>query len=122
MREVRNINTARRFLLHVQGKAGPRFNRPKVPRRHGFTAFPDTWEYRLRGANHKATYAVALYILRRDWETNGDPVKVTNVAMKERGVDRWRKQEGLGELKALGLIWVLRRPRKSPVVTLRIRQ
>jgi hypothetical protein len=122
MGEVRNINPARRFMLHVQGRAGPRFHRPKVPRRHGFTAFPDTWEYRLRGAKHKATYALALYILRRDWETNGEPVKVTNVAMKERGVDRWRKQEGLDELEALGLVRVRRRLRKYPTVTLLIRQ
>jgi hypothetical protein len=120
--EVHNINTARRLMLHVQGKAGPRFNRPKVPRRHGFTTFPDTWEYRLRGAKHKATYAVALYILRRDWETNGEPLKVTNVAMKGRGISRQRKWEALNELEALGLIQVRSRFSRSPIVTLRIRQ
>jgi hypothetical protein len=109
-------------MLKVKGKAGPAFRMPKVPRRHGFTAFPDTWEYKLRGTTNKAIYAVALYILRRDWETNKEPVKVSNVAMKERGIDRRRKWEALGELEVLGLIRVQRRFKRSPLVTLRLRQ
>jgi hypothetical protein len=122
MGEVRNINTARRFLLKVKGKAGTAFGVLKMPRRHGFTAFPNTWEYKLRGTTSRAIYAVAIYILRRDWETNGEPVKVTNVAMNERGIDRRRKWEALTELEELGLIRVQRRPDRSPIVTLRVRQ
>jgi hypothetical protein len=118
----RQINTALRFMLHVQGKAGPKWGRPRKPlRRHGFTSVPDSWEYRLRDARHKATWPVALYILRRSWETNGEPFRVTNVAMKERGIDRHRKQEALEELEALGLIWVLRHYRRSPKVGLRMK-
>ena len=86
--DVHRLNTARRTMLRIQGKAGLRLGVPKTPRRRGFTAFPDTWEYKLRGAKHKATIFVAIYILRRDWETNGEPVKVANVAMKERGISR----------------------------------
>jgi hypothetical protein len=122
MGEVHNLNTARRTMLRIKGKAGPRFGVPKTPRRHGFTALPDTWEYKLRESKHKVTIFVAIYILRRDWETNGEPVKVTNVAMKGRGISRQRKWEALNELEALGLIQVRSRFSRSPIVTLRIRQ
>jgi hypothetical protein len=44
MGEIHNINTARRFMLHVQGKAGPKFGRLKEKRRQLFTSFPDRWE------------------------------------------------------------------------------
>jgi hypothetical protein len=114
---------ARRNLLRTKGKAGPkRFNPVKVPRRHRFTMFPDKWRIALREAKHIATYRLAIYLLRRDWETNGEPIKVTNIAMAEEGVDRRRKREALAELEALGLIKVQRRADRSPFVTLRARK
>jgi hypothetical protein len=114
---------ARRNLLRTKGKAGPkRFGTARVPRRYRFTMFPDKWRIALREARHVATYRVAIYLLRRDWETNGEPIKVTNVAMAEEGVDRWRKKEALEELEALGLIRVQWRDRKSPITTLLARQ
>jgi hypothetical protein len=121
MGEIHNMNTARRFMLHVQGKAGPKFGRPKQKRRQLFTSFPDRWEEALSESKHAATFKVALYLLRRDWELNRGPIKVSNVALAERGVDRRQKWRALAELEALELIRVQRRPSRSPVVTLRNR-
>jgi hypothetical protein len=113
---------ATRKYLWTQGKAGPkRFNPVKVPRRHRFTMFPDKWEIALREAKHIATYRVAIYLLRRDWETNGMPTRVSTVTMAERGVSRKRKREALAELEVLGLIRVRRHVTRSPMITLRVR-
>jgi hypothetical protein len=111
--------------LQVIGKMGPRIGgrrRPKPPRRRGFIAVPYAWEYRLRVAQASgATYALAHYILRKDWETDTLPVKITNKAMDRLGLSRHSKWRALNQLEALGLIKVQRAYGKNPVVTIRVR-
>jgi hypothetical protein len=51
-------------------------------------------------AKHRATFVVALYLLRRDWEVHHAPIKVTSIATAQLGVDRKRKREALDELGA----------------------
>jgi hypothetical protein len=86
-----------------------------------FTILPDSWEIKLRGYRHKATYPVAVFLLRQDWKTKGRPIKVSNTALAERGVDRYAKWRGLEELEELGLIQVERRSNRSPIVTILVK-
>jgi hypothetical protein len=122
MKMVSTNYPALRFMLRVHGKAGPKFTGQKgLRRQHGYTVFPWSWEHKLMLARHRATFALALYILRRDFETNREPFKVSNVAAAQYGVDRKRKNDALRELEALGLIYVQWRSRKTPIVRLRQR-
>jgi len=87
----------------------------------GFTLLPDSWQFKLRGYKHKATYPVAIFLLRQDWRTEGQPAKVSNAALKEMKIDRYAKWDALNELEELGLIRVHRRPNRSPIVTLLVK-
>jgi hypothetical protein len=115
----------RRLCLRITGKMGPRLGgrrRLQPPRRRGFIGVPYTWDYRLRVAQASgATYVLAHYILRRDWEGDTNPVKVTNKAMERLGLSRRSKWRALHQLEALGLIRVQKRHGKNPVVTIRVR-
>lgn len=86
-------------------------------RRKGFTMVPGLWQERLTKARRIATYRVALHILRRHFESGGEPFTLSNGAAALEGVTRWRKWEALAELEKLGLITVERRKRRSPRIT-----
>jgi hypothetical protein len=86
-----------------------------------FTMVPDSWEIKLRGCRHNATYPVAVFLLRQHWKTKERPIKVPNTALAKRGVDRYAKWRALQELEELGLIRVERRSNKSPIVIVRIK-
>jgi hypothetical protein len=118
------IDHDHRLRLRITGKLEPRLGaKAPPPRRGGFIAVPYGWEYRLREAKRGAVvYPVALYILRRDWETDRAPVKVSNVAMERLGLSRQSKWRALKELEALGLIHVQEAYGKNPVVTIRVRR
>ena len=83
-------------------------------RREHFVRVPWAWIERLAKARHIATYRVALHVLYRHWKDGGKPFTLSNTAMGDQGVSRWRKWEALGELEQLGLITVERRNRQSP--------
>jgi hypothetical protein len=94
---------------------------PKQHPSKGFTIVPDNWEIKLRGCTHKATYPVAVFLLRQHWKTKDRPIKVPNTALADRGVDRYAKWRALQELEELGLIRVERRSNKSPIVIVLIK-
>jgi hypothetical protein len=83
-------------------------------RREHFVRVPWPWIEQLAKARHIATYRVALHVLYRHWKGGGKPFALSNTAMGDQGVSRWRKWEALGELEQLGLITVERRNRQSP--------
>jgi hypothetical protein len=58
---------------------------------------PQSWVERLARARHIATYRVALHVLYRRWKMREQPFALTNEAMEEEGVSRWRKWDGLRE-------------------------
>jgi hypothetical protein len=107
------------------GKMGPRVGgrrRPKPPRRKGHIRVPYRWEYMLRTAKASgATYALAHYILRTDWETDGLPVKVTSKVADRLGLSRQSKWRALNLLEELGLIKVRKENGKNPRVTILVR-
>jgi hypothetical protein len=116
--------TDKQLRLWGTGHYGPRRGAAPLPRRrqHCHIRTPYSWDYRLLGAKHKAVvYNVANYILRRDWETDRAPIKITTVAMARRGISNKSKWRALNELERLKLIWVCRQHGKNPVVTIRRR-
>ena len=65
---------------------------------------------------HLGTYRISLEILYRHWKTKGGIVTLSNVVAARAGVGVKAKWRALKELEHLGLIKVIRRPRRSPEV------
>jgi hypothetical protein len=85
-----------------------------------FTKLPDEWDYQLvRMEADGCTWRVAVHLLREVWRTGNNRVKLANVTLKQRNVSRWSKQRALDQLGRAGLISTERRPRKSPIVTVK---
>jgi hypothetical protein len=85
--------------------------------RQQFTTVPNSWVEDLRKARYIGTYRVALYLLHQHWKNREQPIPVSTVVLATLGVTRWQKWRALGELECLGLVKVVRRPRKAPLVT-----
>jgi hypothetical protein len=83
-------------------------------RRRRFIIIPEMWIERLEGARHVSTYRVALRILQRNRQCEGQPFPLPN---NIGGVSRWAKSTALKELEKAGLVQLERRKRKSPLVT-----
>jgi hypothetical protein len=83
-------------------------------RRRHFIIIPEMWVERLEGARHVSTYRVALRILQRNRQYEGQPFPLPN---NIGGVSRWAKSTALKELERAGLVQLERRKRKSPLVT-----
>jgi hypothetical protein len=86
-------------------------------RRKHFTLVPGVWKERLTKVRHIAAYRVALHILMRDFETNGEPFTLSNGALALENVGRGTKWRALRELERFDLITIERRARKSPRIT-----
>jgi len=92
---------------------------PKIAkRREHFIRVPFGWLERLDGASGKV-YALALHLLYLDWKAKGSPVKLANGMLKIDGISHGSKWRALAELERRGLIAVQRRPRKSPLITVK---
>ena len=90
----------------------------KRHRSRQFTKVPNSWIETLRDARLVSTYRVALYLLRQHWKNGGRPITLSNVVIAEWGVTTKRgKWRALAELEHLGLVEVVRKPRRAPVVT-----
>lgn len=77
------------------------------------------WAERLFMAKHRASWPVALELLRRDLKYNGKPIPLPNGQLEAKfRISRQRKWEALRELERLGLIGIECRSRKSPLVTI----
>ena len=108
--------------LRVDPTDGELIKLAKVPakvekRRRGFIMLPWHWFEKLVDETGQ-TYRVALYLLYVGWKNDGEPIKLTNVALKDVGVSRQSKWRALARLEALGLIRVECRPDRSPIVHL----
>jgi len=82
-----------------------------------FIMIPVSLMERLASAT-AATVRVAIYLHYQNWKNEGEPMTVSNEALKAWGVSRWRKSEALAELEALGLVTVERRGHRAPCVRL----
>jgi hypothetical protein len=103
-------------IVEVETEAS---RRAKARRQQRFVRVPLVWIDRLRTSSRAVTYKVALHLLFEHWRKGGRPVKLANAKLAEAGVNRASKWRALGELERLGLIAIERRPRKSPLVSLR---
>jgi hypothetical protein len=84
-----------------------------------FTKVPWFWRDRLRKAKRASTFKLALFLLHRYWQNDGQSVPVSALAMEEEGISSRQKSRALSELQSLGLITIERRRGASPLVTLR---
>jgi hypothetical protein len=89
-------------------------------RQQQFVKVPCVWMDRLSGARRMSTYRIALLVLHMHWKRHGQPFVLANGTLAAQGVNRWAKWDALGELEALGLITIVRRRRKSPIVRVNV--
>ena len=80
---------------------------------------PREWELRLLRAKQIGTYRLAIELLYLHWYGKGKPVTVSTKVAKAVGLSARSKSRALAELEQLGLIEMVRRPRRSPRVVLR---
>jgi hypothetical protein len=78
---------------------------------------PIEWQDALCGAGGK-TYAVALELLQLAFRRKSRTITLPNTTVSAAGISRSAKARALADLEKRGLIWVERRPRKSPIVRL----
>lgn len=94
---------------------------PNASRRKGwqrnYTLVPREWELRLLGARRISTYRLAHELLYLHWYGKGKPVTVSSKVARAVKISARSKWEAIAELERLGLIEVVRKPRKSPRVT-----
>jgi len=96
--------------------SGVRGRRQK--RAEPFILIPVSLMERLASVASIATIRVAIYLHYQNWKNEGEPITVSNAALKVWGVSRFRKCEALAELEAIRLIAVERRGKQSPRVRL----
>jgi hypothetical protein len=85
-----------------------------LKRRDRFVLLPGLWQERLTNAKCIGTYRLALHILRRNFESRGEPLILSNGALALEGISREQKRRALLELEKLGLIHIERRKDKNP--------
>ena len=83
-----------------------------------FIKVPVGWFDKLTETKRRATWPVALHLLRLSWKKNSNTVSLPNSGLKEWGITRRQKFEALKELAAKKLVTVEGSERKSPRVTL----
>jgi hypothetical protein len=85
-------------------------------RRRHFIMLPMTWWEKLQGASGQ-TWRVACYLLYRNWENEGEPIKLANEMLGRSGISHDAKSKALRELERRGLVTIDRRGKRSPIVT-----
>ena len=72
-----------------------------------------------RSCSHGQTYRLALYLLYLYWKDgSGQPIKLSNIGLRDIGISRYSKWRVLADLERVGLISIERRPRRVPLVHL----
>jgi hypothetical protein len=119
------ITPEQRAALAPSTRKVPRITPANRRRRNLFIKVPDFWVDRLLTAKHAATLKLALHLLTKRFEswTKDKQFTLANGVLEEKfGISRWVKWRALAELEQLGLIWIERRRRRSPLITVRIRE
>ena len=113
------------YMRHLAQEEGEKVVTPTVARltakrrrRQKFIMVPWSWFERLEPSGRGSTYRVAMFLQHLHWRNGGGPIKLSNAALAEVGIDRRSKWNALRGLEQLGLIQVNRQRRKSPVITL----
>jgi hypothetical protein len=85
-------------------------------RRKNFIQIPIWWWERLVGCPSHHTYHVALFLLHLNWRSHGRPFKLSNGMLDYDGVSRQTKWRAICRLEKLGLITIITRIKKSPII------
>jgi hypothetical protein len=88
-------------------------------RREHWVRYPMSWIELMEDASGK-TFIVILLLLYLYWKGKGAPIKLANGMLKAGGVSRDAKWRALIYLERRGLIYVERRSKRSPIVTVHI--
>ena len=97
--------------LRVDTLPVPKASEPRR-RKDQFVKVPLAWVSRLNTARHIGTSKVALHILFQHWKSGGKPIRLANAALARIGVPRRAKWRALRELESVGLVKIIRHPRK----------
>ena len=93
---------------------------PKRPTLGQYLLIPDDWLDRLDAIPGRHAHRLMIGLMRISWRQKSATVKVTNKIFLGCRMDRHTKSETLRRLEQAGMISVERRPRKSPLVTIRL--
>jgi hypothetical protein len=86
-------------------------------RRQCFVQVPWALVEALRGVSSQTWY-VAMYLAHLNWKNGAAPIKLANGMLEYDKVSRATKWRALAELERRELIFIERRPGKSPLITL----
>jgi hypothetical protein len=102
--------------VRVPGTVADRLAKEKEARKgKRFVRLPLVWDDHMNMIGDKAQI-VARHILRLDFKNHGQPFPLPNGPLLAMGVSRRMKHAALTKLERLGLIEVVRRPKKSPLI------
>jgi hypothetical protein len=102
------------------------FAAPYVPakirkRRKEFVKLPMWWYEKLKDpACNGSTCLVAWHLLHLHWRNRSKPIKLPNGMLEYDGISRQSKWRALADLQRRGLILIERRPKKSPLIHVRL--
>jgi hypothetical protein len=83
-----------------------------------YVKVPLWWLEHVTKASRSPRLMFLVWLLRLSWEARSNTFPVPNGRLKARGVDRRVKRRALADLETAGVITVLRRHGKTPLVTL----
>jgi hypothetical protein len=86
-------------------------------RRQRFVQVPWALVEALRGASSQTWY-LAMYLAHLRWKNGDVPIKLANGMLEYDQVSRATKWRALADLERRELIFIERRPGKSPIITL----
>jgi hypothetical protein len=109
-----------RIFRQLQRKPGARSAvKPTTRRRQDlFVKIPLWWAQAAAKASHMPGFIVCVELLHRSWKAKSLTFSLPNGRLKNDGASREVKRRILRELESAGLISVIRRHGKSPIVTL----
>ena len=90
---------------------------PKKTRHELFVLVPKTWLPKL-STMKMGTRWLAVALLWNSWRHYDRPFPCSNSLLKEFGLTRWHKDQGLIELERAGLITIQRTQHRSPQITI----
>jgi hypothetical protein len=101
------------YIQTLDTGIGPR---PKRRRRREFIMITRAQIKLLHTASRAAAIKIFIELLYLSFRARGAPVRLSNIALLQMGINRRTKYYALRELEVLGLVQIQRYPRKSPEI------
>jgi hypothetical protein len=88
------------------------------PKKATFVQMPMAWVDKLAAQRSCAAWLMAMRLLHLAFQNHNQPIVLGNVTMRQLGIGRAQKWRMLVRLERLGLISIVRHPRRAPRITL----